>query len=694
MSESFPRLQAKTRRFTLGAPRSVTVSPDGARVVFLRSQGGTDPVNCLWTLDVASGQERLVTDPRTLSSPEEDLPPEERVRRERSREQAGGVVSYSVDRAVSMSAFVLSGGLYVADLQDGSARRIDTAGPVLDPRIDPTGSRIAYVCGGALRVHDLTTGVDSALAQPEAATVTYGLAEFIAAEEMERHRGYWWSPDGAAILTARVDDAAVQRWHIADPANPDREPVAVAYPVAGTANVRVELLVLSLNGSRVPVSWGDEEYLSYAVWSEHGVLISVLPRDQRALRLLAVDPGTGITTRLHEAVDPAWVDIVPGVPAYLDDGALVWTRDIDGTNRLLVDDEPVTPPGLQVRGISGVDGGTVLFTASDEPTEIGLWSWRRETGPMLLTAEPGTHDGRCGGGTTVITSRTLDAADATVTVYRADGSSTPIRSLAQDPGLDVRVDLLSLRSHALRTAVVLPSWYQPGQRLPVLLDPYGGPHAQRVLAARGAYLTSQWFAEQGFAVVITDGRGTPGRGPEFERAVHGDLAAPVLDDQVDALHAVAAERPELDLSRVAIRGWSFGGYLAALAVLRRPDVFHAAVAGAPVTDWRLYDTCYTERYLGDPAAAPDAYERSSLIADAGALTRPLLLVHGLADDNVVAAHTLRLSSALLAAGRPHTVLPLSGVTHMTPQEVVAENLLLLQVDFLRSALGSASRALR
>jgi dipeptidyl-peptidase-4 len=218
------------------------------------------------------------------------------------------------------------------------------------------------------------------------------------------------------------------------------------------------------------------------------------------------------------------------------------------------------------------------------------------------------------------------------------------------------------------------------------MDPYGGPHAQRVLASHNAHLTSQWFADQGFAVVVVDGRGTPGRGSAWERAVHLDLATSVLDDQVDALQAAADEFP-LDLSRVAIRGWSFGGYLAALAVLRRPDVFHAAVAGAPVTEWRLYDTHYTERYLGDPTVDPAPYEASSLLTDAYRLSRPLLLVHGLADDNVVAAHSLQLSSALLAAGRPHELLALAGVTHMTPQEVVAENLLLHQLDFLRRAIG-------
>jgi dipeptidyl-peptidase-4 len=246
--------------------------------------------------------------------------------------------------------------------------------------------------------------------------------------------------------------------------------------------------------------------------------------------------------------------------------------------------------------------------------------------------------------------------------------------------------MASLSPAKLRAALLLPSWYEAGP-LPVLLDPYGGPHHRQVLAARDRFLVSQWFADQGFAVLVTDGRGTPGRGPAWERAVWRDLAGPVLDDQVEALAAVAADHPQLDLQRVAIRGWSFGGYLAALAVLRRPDVFHAAVAGAPVTDWRLYDTHYTERYLGHPAADPDAYRRSSLLADAAKLERPLLLIHGLADDNVVAAHTLRLSSLLLAAGRPHSVLPLSGVTHLAAQEAVAESLLHLQLAFLRDALG-------
>jgi dipeptidyl-peptidase-4 len=272
-----------------------------------------------------------------------------------------------------------------------------------------------------------------------------------------------------------------------------------------------------------------------------------------------------------------------------------------------------------------------------------------------------------------------------VRVNRAGVDVAVIESFAETPLVRPAPSFQALGERELRAALLLPETPFDG-RLPVLLDPYGGPHALRVQKARSAFLTSQWLANQGFAVVVCDGRGTPARGPQWERAVRGDFAGPVLADQVDALHALAARDDRLDLGRVGIRGWSFGGYLAALAVLERPDVFHAAVAGAPVTEWALYDTHYTERYLGRPDSEPEGYARSDLTPRAERLERPLLLIHGMADDNVVVAHTLRLSRALLEHGRPHQVVPLSGVTHMTPQETVAENLLLLEVDFFRTHL--------
>ena len=688
-----PRQEARTRRFTLGAPRSFTIADDGATVLFLRSRAGDDPITCLWALDVAAGTERLVADPAALARPggEEDLPPEERTRRERTREHATGITAYATDRAARLAAFTLAGRLWAAGVAGAGARELPVAVAAADPRPDPAGERIAYVSGGALHVIGADGSADRLLAAPEGPDVGYGLPEHVASESMLRYRGYWWAPDGTRLLVARVDLAPVQRWYIGDPANPARPPTQIAYPAAGTANADVTLWIVGLDGSRVEVRWdrAAHEYVVNACWSGSQLLVVVQSRSQRSLRVLDVDPATGQTRVRREDTDACWVHIMPGVPAVTDAGAMVWAADIGGTRRLVFDGAAVTPDGLNLREVTGTDGETVLFTASAEPAEIGLWSYSPAAGLVPVETSPGVHQGWRAGGTTVMVSESLGEPGQRAAVYTGRRPAAVIASLAEAPVLTPRPGVLRLGKRDLRTVVLLPSWHRPGsRRLPVLMDPYGGPAGQRVLARNDYYLTEQWFAEQGFAVVIADGRGTPGRGPAWEREIYGDLAGPVLEDQVAALHAAAERFADLDLGRVGIRGWSFGGFLAALAVLRRPDVFHAAVAGAPVVDQRLYDTHFKERYLGHPDEQPEAYDRSSLIADAPNLRRPLMLIHGLADDNVVAANTLRLSAALLAAGRPHTVLPLAGVSHMTPQEVVAENLLLIQADFLARALAA------
>jgi len=349
----------------------------------------------------------------------------------------------------------------------------------------------------------------------------------------------------------------------------------------------------------------------------------------------------------------------------------------------------VTPPGLQVTAVAQVGDDWVLLEASEDPAERHLFRWSASAGLERLSQAPGMYRGTAGGDVLAVESATLETPGTTWTVLREDTEVARLTSYADTPDLRAAPRLIRTGARELRTAVVLPrDDVRPDGPLPVLLAPYGGPHFRMVMTAHNPYLESQWLADQGFAVVVADGRGTGGRGHAWDHGIHLDLATQALEDQVDALQGVADQLPgELDLGRVAISGWSFGGYLAALAVLRRPDVFHAAVAGAPVTDWRLYDTHYTERYLGDPNTDPDVYRRSSLLDDAAGLRRPLMLIHGLADDNVAFAHTLALSGALLAAGRAHTVLPLSGVTHLATQEVVAENLLHLQVEFLRSALA-------
>jgi dipeptidyl-peptidase 4 len=689
-TDTFPRQNARTQRFTLGDPRNIAVSPDGQRIIFARSRAGDDPLNCLWVLDVASATERLVGDPSTLLADpdDEDLPTEERLRRERTRESASGITA--TDKAATVTAFALSGRLFLAGLLSGQARELVVDGPVFDPRPDPVATRVAYVSGRALRIAELD-GSSWELAAEDDPDIAWGSADFIAAEEMHRFRGHWWSPDGSAIAACRVNVRDVQRWYIGDPANPDQPANEVRYPSAGTNNADVSLHVLALDGGSTEVMWDREgyPYLADVQWpTVDRLLLTVQSRDQRSLMVLEANPRTGDTSPLFADGDTAWVDLVPGAPAMLDDGTLITAADRDGTRRLMIDGQPSTPTDLQVRAVLATQDDEVFFLANpvDDATVQHVWRWRSDRTLVALTTEPGVHTAAVGGSTMVLRSAGL--ADAgVVTSIRIDGTDTgvAIESFAQQPLVRPNVSLHRYGTHTVATAVLLPHKHD-GSPLPVLLDPYAGPHAQRVLYAQSSYLTSQWFADQGFAVVVADGRGTPGRGSVWERAVHRDLATVVLEDQVAALQAAAAEHP-LDLSRVAIRGWSFGGYVAALAVLRRPDIFHSAVAGAPVIDWRLYDTHYTERYLGDPTIDATPYATTSLLPLAGQLTRPLLLIHGLADDNVVAAHTLQFSNALLAAGKPHEVLPLVGVTHMTPQEVVAENLLLHQLDFLRRSLA-------
>ncbi|MBM9507746.1 S9 family peptidase [Actinacidiphila acididurans] len=715
---SFPRQHARTQRFTLGAPRAFVASPEGGRVAFVRSGSGTDRAQALWVLDVppapgdggsrdggaAADGERLVADPAALlAGGEEELSPAERARRERSREGSAGIVGFAVDKAVAVAAFALSGRLFTAGLTPGGAapRELVVPGPVVDPRPSPDGRLVAYAAQGALRVVGADGTGDRALAEPDGPSVTWGLAEFVAAEEMGRSRGFWWSPDSAALLVARVDETPVQRWWIGDPAHPDRRPAEVPYPAAGTDNAVVSLFLVGLDGTRRAVEWdaGRYPYLADVLWSGAGQpLLLVQARDQREQAYLTVDPATGATRTLLLEEDRIWLDLFAGSPSLTPSGELVRITDEDGARVLKVGDKTLTGAELHLRAVLDAGDEDVLVAASAgeqaADPEIGEVHVYRvgAAGVVRVSAEPGVHTAVRAGELTVLTSAVPDRPGGRSVVLRGTEAVAEVRSYTQAPVLTTRPRLLAAGEHRIPTAVLLPHGYTEGDGpLPVLLDPYGGPHGQRVYAAHNTHLVSQWFADQGFAVIVADGRGTPGRSPAWEKAIAFDFAGVSVADQVEALHALAGSYP-LDLDRVAIRGWSYGGYLAALAALRRPDVFHAAVVGAPVTDFRLYDTHYTERYLGHPAERPEVYDANSVVTEAGLVgaaepARPMMIIHGLADDNVLVANTLRLSSALLAAGRPHEVLPLSGVTHMTPQEQVAENLLLLQVEFLKRSLA-------
>jgi dipeptidyl-peptidase-4 len=694
---AFPRQRARTQSGTLGIARTFAVSPDGARVVFLRSKAGDDPITCLWVLDVEAGVEHCVYDPREQRGEDVGLTEAERARRERMRERARGVTAYACDRNVTRASFVDAAHLHVVDLRDGTRTVVATDGVPDDPRLSPDGSEVAYVVDGGLFVQAVAGGEVRELAADPDPDVHWGLADFAAAEELERRRGFWWSPDGAKVAAARVDERPVKTWWISEPSSPAAKPRAMRYPQAGTPNAIVTLHVIDVStGDRTPVRWDNEsfEYLVNVTWGkEEPFTVFVLSRDQRSAQVLTVDER-GETTIVRELHDARWLDVVEGSPAWLD-GELIATVDADDTHRLQIGDELVTPPGLEVSAVVDVSDGVAWIQArEDDPLELHVYRVRAGAKPERMTTEPGLHGAAVGGATFVRTARTSEGVLPSVSIVRADGSEVELASVAETSVVDPHPHYAELGPQHLRGALLLPDGAEPAEPVPVLLSPYGGPHFLRVVRWKGMYRQEQWFADRlGIAVLVIDGRGTPGRGVAWEKAIHGDFSL-TLDDQIEGLQAAAERWPFLDLTRVAIRGWSFGGELSALAVLKRPDVFHAAIAGAPVSDQHLYDTAYTERYLGDPTVDDEPYRRSSPVSfvETASPHRRLLLMHGLADDNVFVANTLQLSAVLLANGYHHELVLLPNSSHMGGMEELSVAEDLVELDFLRRWLAAPSGA--
>jgi dipeptidyl-peptidase-4 len=690
MTDTFPRQYARTQRLTLGEPRNIVVSPDGKRVLFLRSPAGNDTVNSLWLCHTERNTETCIADIRVLlsGSKAENESAQERARRERAREGAAGIVSFSCDSDVHHAVFAVSGRLFLCDMHHAHEIVVNNPAPgtMYDARISPNGKHIAYVRGNALYVCDIQ-GNEKCLTPEIATDTTWGVAEFVAAEEMNRQRGYWWSPNSDALVVERVDNSPIDLITIADPSQPTAEPQTRRYPFAGTNNARTSLHVIDLEACSTNIAWDAEtfEYLASVQWNKAGLIMSVMSRDQKLLDIRKVYIATGESESLHVERDDKWVELVAGGPVLVTENSLLWCGERNGARAILLNNTAITPPHIQVRGIVNANAEHVTFSGNplDQPQVLHAWRVNLANHELTqLTHDDGVHSVAIGGDTTVVRSATMHNPRSRTLV----NNHHELANNAEQSLLNVNVSFHLVGKRNISTAIVLPENHD-GSALPVLFDPYGGPHAQRVVASSMAFTAAQWFANQGFCVVIADGSGTPGRGSEWEREVYHDLATTVLNDQIDVLAHLHEIAPCADTSRVAIRGWSFGGYLAALAVIRAPQLFHAAVAGAPVTEWKLYDTFYTERYLGNPAHDEQPYIASSLLHDAKNLTRPLLIIHGLADDNVLAAHSLELTTALLHAGKPHEFLPLVGVTHMTPQEVVAENLLLHQLDFLRRSLS-------
>ena len=777
----FPRLRARTLRFGCGAPRSAQTVGDGSRALFLRSDGPEDLVTALWLSwfdESGEHHETKLADPRELlgaTADSEDVPAEEKARRERAREGGTGIVGYSADDDGNRIMFTINGRLFLTDIdwndETGAPEphTRELAGewldedpamytPVLNPRIAPDGEHVLYTTGSYLMLVDIGgelgdritavygVSVEDEDGNPAENTWKIGLAEFVAGEEMDRYDGFWWAPDSQHVLFESFDTADEPTWHISDPADPEKPAAGRRYPRALTRNADVYLTVITLAfdendryagiTGNADVDWDREayEYVAAVNWRRgHDPLVLVQNRRQTRDQVLEVavaadGAALGATRVLEEHANDQWIDLIHGTPAYTPDGRLVCPLNdmAADTNRLTVDGRPFTPAGWNVRAVLDVTDDDVLAVvqcapeiasevpdawagsgaASDAESLFGGHDARSfdvvsidYNGTITpVTTDPGQWTASRGERGIVVSGRDMRSARAQMRHILGEQSAT-ISSTAAEPGFAPNVTFTRLGKHQLYTAIIAPSPSSPyahSDKLPVLMKPYGGPGFQQVVASQSFYWEGQWWADQGFLVVTADGRGTTGRGPAWDREIFEDMKDVTLADQIEAVNALpeAVSRlnadgrrpgvPMPDLDKVCMIGWSYGGFLSALAVLDAPDVFKAACAGAPPTDWTLYDTHYTERYLG---LDPDVYRRNGIVQDAPGLVRPLMLIHGFADDNVTIAHSLRLSQALMAAGRPHTFLPLTGITHMTNDETVAENLLTLQRDFLRDALA-------
>ena len=688
----FLRRYAATYRFSLGRPTAISLTPAGDKVLFLRS-GPRDFVRNLYEVDAASGAERLLLSAeKLLQGKAEQLTAEELARRERMRLAARGIAGYELSRNGRWVLVPLSGKLFVVERETGTVQELATGSVTpLDARFSPDATSVAYVADGDLHVIDVASNQSTRLTSGASETLTRGLAEFVAQEEMDRMHGYWWSPDSDQLVYQETDTSPVEQLEIADPAHPERPPQSWRYPRAGTANAVVRLAIVSKrDGESTWIEWDSKKfpYLTGVSWEKGSPLVILVQnRAQTIVDLLEVDPTSGKTRQLLRETDDAWVNLDSSVPRWTPDAKhFLWRTERNGAAQLELRNRdgslnrPLHDTSLVYRELLEIDdeGEFAYVIASAEPIESHVYRLPLGTRekPQKMTAAPGIHSATFSRlGTAWVDTLAGPDGKISQTIRKADSSAqSELKSVAESPGVNLKLEWTQVTDDAIRALIVRPNGFRAGKKYPVVVHVYGGPHSQMVTAAGSRYALAQWIADQGYIVVSLDGRGTPGRTRDWERAIRGNLIEIPLEDQVRGLKALAEKYPELDLQRVGIFGWSFGGYFSALATSRRPEVFQVGVAGAPVTDWRDYDTHYTERYLGLPETEGANYDASSALKAAEDLRRPLLLIHGTADDNVYFMHSLKLSDALFRAGRPYEFLPLVGMTHMVTEPTANEML--------------------
>lgn len=689
------------------APRALSIAPDGSRVTFLQGKKTDAKQYDLWEYHVKDGKTRMLVDSKRLA-PDEKLSDEELARRERARLFAHGISEYFWAEDGKKLLFPLNGELYLYELDKpaNKATRQLTHGEgfTTDPKFSPAGRYVSFVRDQNLHVLDLATGRTRALTSDGKDTIKNGMAEFVAQEEMDRMTGYWWADDEKHIAFARIDEAPVQvveRYEIdAEGFKTFRQ----RYPSTGTNNVSIKLGVVNVEtGATTWMDLGTEQdiYLARVNWlPDHRTLaVQRQSRDQRRLDLLFADRDTGQARTVLTETAKTWLNLNDDLRFLEDQPAFVWGSERSGYKHLYLVDyqgkilRQLTQGDWAVNAVRGIDeqSGTVFFDGfADSPLELHLYAAGLNGGaPRRLTEGEGWHD-------------TVMPKSAAIYVDKFSNPSTPPRvSLHQASGARLawltenRLDpkhpyyryaaghvapefgtLKAEDGQTLYYRVYKPAKLVPGQRYPVIVDVYGGPGAQRVQktwGSRNAYW-HQYLVQQGYVVFSLDNRGSKNRGKAFEDPIFRHMGAVEVADQKRGVEFLKT-LPYVDGARIGVTGHSYGGYMTLMLLTKEPGLFAAGVSSAPVSAWELYDTHYTERYMDQPAKNPAGYAGSAVLPYVKNLERPLLLVHGMADDNVLFTHSTRLMKALQDAGKPFDVMTYPGSKHSLWGESVQNHVL-------------------
>lgn len=691
--------------------RTARLSPDGRLVAYLRGKDTDKDRLDLWAYDIAARRHRLLVDSARLAPRERPLSAEEEARRERQRiSSLAGIVEYEFSPDARRLLVPLAGDLYLYDLRaraDAAVRRLtDTESYETDARFSPRGRYVSFVRDQNLFAIDLASGEERALTREGGGLVSLGTAEFIAQEEMNRDTGYWWSPDDTHIAYARVDETPVtevERFEIyADAVRVVKQ----RYPAAGARNADVQLFVGAVPAGdarpvRVDLGPDSDIYLARVEWFPDGAALAVQrqSRDQRTLSLLRADPRTGETRVLLTERSDTWVDLHDDLTFLPQSRQFIWASARSGYNHLYLHAfdgrlvRPLTSGDWMVVGeageaaIRGVDAqrGVVFFMANAEtPLERHLYaiSLQDARAPMRrVTRDAGWHAVRMSGDARVFLD-TFSTADRPPGVTLRNAAGGALATLVDNtidekhpyrPHLDEHVPtefgtLRAADGQTLHYQLLKPRDLEPGKRYPVIVDVYGGPGAQRVRRAWGGYPRSnegffrQFLVQNGYVVFTLDNRGSGFRGVAFETALHRRMGSVEVQDQATGVDWLR-KQPYVDGGRIGVFGWSYGGYMALMCAMQAPQAFAAAVSGAPVSDWSLYDTHYTERYMGTPQQNAAGYAAGNVLTHAQHLAGPLLLIHGMADDNVLYAHSTVLYKKLQDLKKPFDVMAYPGSKH-------------------------------